>query len=160
VADGAGPLSRQAARIIVRDASACILLFRGGDPTRPELGTWWFTPGGGVEGDETVEAAARRELWEETGFWADELGDVVFRRDVEFDFAGVSYRQSEVFFAVALSEAARVSSSRWTELERQSIVESRWWPVSELVTAGVVVHPAELGEVVGSIEAWGTAVAG
>jgi 8-oxo-dGTP pyrophosphatase MutT (NUDIX family) len=57
---------RRAARIILLDESERVLLFRGGDPARPDAGTWWFTPGGAVEPGESTEAAARRELKEET----------------------------------------------------------------------------------------------
>ena len=44
-----------------------VLLFRGGDPGRPERGTWWVTPGGGTDPGESTAEAARRELLEETG---------------------------------------------------------------------------------------------
>jgi putative (di)nucleoside polyphosphate hydrolase len=41
---------------------------RAGSPDQPEgLGTWWQMPQGGVDEGEELEAAARRELLEETG---------------------------------------------------------------------------------------------
>jgi 8-oxo-dGTP pyrophosphatase MutT (NUDIX family) len=40
---------RRAARVILIDERGRVLLLRGSDPGRPEAGTWWFTPGGGVE---------------------------------------------------------------------------------------------------------------
>lgn len=60
------PKRRQSAKVLLVDPAGRVLLFRGGDPTRPEAGSWWFPPGGGVEPGETLEEAARREVREET----------------------------------------------------------------------------------------------
>ena len=56
------------------DDRARVLLLRGRDPADPSAGRWWFTPGGGVDPGETVEQAARREIAEETGLVAADLG--------------------------------------------------------------------------------------
>ena len=50
----AGRIDRVAARVLVVDRDGAVLLLRGGDPHRPEAGTWWFTPGGGVDDGESV----------------------------------------------------------------------------------------------------------
>ncbi|MBC7679310.1 MAG: NUDIX domain-containing protein, partial [Pseudorhodobacter sp.] len=61
------PVARTAARVLLLDGRDRVLLFRGGDPHLPERGTWWFTPGGGLDpGEQTVDGAVR-ELFEETG---------------------------------------------------------------------------------------------
>jgi len=50
-------VQRYAARVLLLDEAGRVLLFRGGDPHRPEAGTWWFTPCGGLDAGETVEDA-------------------------------------------------------------------------------------------------------
>ena len=83
-------------------ADRSVLLIQGVDPGRPGEGRWWLTPGGGVDGRESLEAAAVREVLEETGFRLDAggLGPVVATRVANFEFDRRQYRQSEYFFAV------------------------------------------------------------
>jgi 8-oxo-dGTP pyrophosphatase MutT (NUDIX family) len=136
-------VERRAARVLVVDAEERLLLLIGGDPSRPERGTWWFTPGGGVEGAETNSQGARRELFEETGLVAGDLGDPVWWRVSDFEFGGLHYRQSEVFFLLRIS-SHDVDTSGLETLERQAIEGHRWWPLPELQASGDVVHPAAM----------------
>ena len=115
---------RHAARVILLDESGRVLLFRGGDPHRPEAGTWWFTPGGGLDDGETVEQAARREVREETGLVITDLGPVVLERSVEFE----------------------VDNREWTDLERRLMLEHRWWTRDELAITSETVYPEGLAE--------------
>jgi 8-oxo-dGTP pyrophosphatase MutT (NUDIX family) len=140
-------IERNAARVIVLDENHRTLLLRGGDPARPEAGTWWFTPGGGVEPGESALEAATRELREETGLIASALSGPIHERVTEFDFDGESIRQHEQYFAVVVP-AFIVSSNEWTEVERRSLVESRWWVLDELEQTDDTVFPAELVELV------------
>jgi 8-oxo-dGTP pyrophosphatase MutT (NUDIX family) len=136
-------VERAAARVIVLDEHDAVLLLRGFDPTRPDRGSWWFTPGGGLDPGESPADAARRELHEETGLLVAELGSAHFERDVTFEFEGVTYRQHEHYFALRTTrfEPAR---DAWTDVEQRSVLGHRWWGVDELAATDAVVHPEQL----------------
>lgn len=149
-------LERDAARVLLIDERDRLLLLQGRDRTRPEAGTWWFTPGGGIDAGESAEAAARRELAEETGIALDALGPVVFSRTTEFDFEHDRYRQREVFF-LARTTARPAVPAKWTEIERRSLLGARWWPLADLERAGEPIYPEGLVALVRDLLAGGTA---
>jgi 8-oxo-dGTP pyrophosphatase MutT (NUDIX family) len=136
-------LDREAARVLLLDSRDRLLLFLGEDPAQPELGTWWFTPGGGLNPGESARDGARRELREETGLSATGLEGPVWRRVAEFDFAGDHYRQSEVFFVLHV-DAHEVDTSGLEPLERAAVVGHRWWTLDELSATEEVVYPRAL----------------
>ena len=137
-------MPRRAARALLVDPQGRVLLLRGHDPARPSAG-WWFTPGGGLDPGEDVEAALRREVREETGLdlTGTDLGPVVLRRTVDFGFEGVAYRQDEDFFAVRVP-AFEVDTSAWTDVERRSVDEVRWWTLDGLAGTPDTVYPQGL----------------
>jgi 8-oxo-dGTP pyrophosphatase MutT (NUDIX family) len=131
--------------VILLDEAGRVLLFRGGDPHRPEAGTWWFTPGGGLDDGETVEQAARREVREETGLVITDLGPVVLERTVEFEVEGQCFDQDEVFFRVSVA-GFEVDEREWTDLERRLMLEHRWWTRNELAITSETVYPEGLAD--------------
>ena len=84
------PVAREAVRVVLVDTDERVLLIEGHDPGRPEQGTYWFTPGGGIDPGETPQECAAREVLEETGLRLehDQLGRVLRTEQVEFGFEG------------------------------------------------------------------------
>jgi 8-oxo-dGTP pyrophosphatase MutT (NUDIX family) len=125
------PIWRPSARLIVRDPSDRILLF-----SLTESGqTGWFTPGGGVRRGETLEAAAVRELAEETGHLIAEadVGPVVATRGGLWRAEGSKvFFGADSFFWVRVADAT-VSTDDREELERSVITGHRWWTAAELL---------------------------
>ena len=143
-------IPRLAARVVLIDAEGRTLLFRGGDPARPEAGTWWFTPGGGVEEGESLSEAARREVLEETGLALAELGEPRVHRRVRFQFAGDLYDQVEHIFVARLDTLA-VDTSGWTDTERRNVVEHRWWTLAALRATEETVYPEMLADLLADV---------
>jgi 8-oxo-dGTP pyrophosphatase MutT (NUDIX family) len=136
---------------LLLDEVGDVLLFRGGDPARPGAGTWWFTPGGGIDDGESAEEAARRELREETGLIVGELGRVVLRRHVEHQFKGMRITQDEDFFLVRC-QSFEPDAAGWTEIERQVVEEHRWWSRERLRKTDTIVYPADLADVLDQLD--------
>ncbi|WEH36124.1 NUDIX hydrolase [Streptomyces sp. AM 4-1-1] len=135
---------RRVARVVLLDPDDRVLLMHGFEPGDPS-DSWWFTPGGGLEGDETREQAALRELAEETGITEVELGPVIWQRICSFPFDGRRWDQDEWYF-LARTERTVTDRRGFTELERRSVSGLRWWTSAELSAARETVYPTRLAE--------------
>jgi 8-oxo-dGTP pyrophosphatase MutT (NUDIX family) len=142
---------RNAARVVLV-ADGRVLLQHGFDPGRPEAGTWWLTPGGGLNDGESVEDGAVREVLEETGLRLSptQLGPVIATRVASFEFEHRRFRQSESFFAVNV-EPFTPQHHGWDEVEQRALLDHRWWTVAELRTTDETVYPSELADVVQAV---------
>ena len=54
-----------------------------------------------------------------------------------------SYEQQEDFYLVTVP-AFEVTTDRWTDLERRSVIDHRWWTLAELASSKVTVYPESL----------------
>lgn len=137
-------IQRRAGRVVLLDDRDRILLLQGIDPTRGDT-AWWFTPGGGAEGDESTIEAARRELLEETGLDFPHLIGPLWNRRAEFDFLNNRYEQYEEFYLARVS-AHELVDDAWTDLERTAVIGHRWFSLDELEDLTDQVYPQMLLE--------------
>jgi len=144
-------IERSAARVVFV-ADGRVLLQHGFDPGRPEAGSWWLTPGGGLNDGESVEDGAVREVLEETGLHLSpaQLGPVIATRVAYFEFEHRRFRQSESFFAVNV-EAFTPQHHGWDEVEQRALLDHRWWTVDELRRTDETVYPSELADLVSAV---------
>lgn len=131
---------RPVARIVVIDRVDRVLLF----DTRLAYTTVWMTPGGAIEGAETPEAAAHRELWEETGLEGVSLSPCIWRVRFRFRHGGVVYEQQERYFATRVDGFDPTPVNR-EAAERAEIRGHRWWSAAEIAQSTASFRPRGLG---------------
>ena len=85
-----------AAVVLLRDDGAALLQHRDDKAGLRGAGTW-VPPGGHCEPGESIEACARREFYEETGYQCDKLNWLISLED-DHDEGWLAY-QLEVFWA-------------------------------------------------------------
>ena len=132
------PYARRSARVILADSADRLLLF--------ESAGFWFTPGGGVEPGETIEQAATRELWEETGLRIapDQLGPVVAETSGYADLGFAAGMFHDLFYFQRAPAGFCVDTSGWQPVEASTMSGHRWWTVAEVEAAPKNVFPFEL----------------
>jgi len=139
-------LRRPAARVVLLDEAKRVFLMHGSDPMRPEKGTWWEIPGGGIESGETSQEAATRELYEECGFRDVEVGPCIWTQYVEFDFAMYHFKSDERIHIAHTSESSEWDPQGLEALEAAAFEDAQWWSIDDLEAAQVQTLPNRLLE--------------
>jgi 8-oxo-dGTP pyrophosphatase MutT (NUDIX family) len=150
------PRFRPTARLIVLDPAGRVLLFSAGNPG----GRFWFTPGGGVHGGESLATAAVRELAEETGHVRSEaeLGPVVATCAGMWSTSGGQvFFGADSFFGVRVSQPS-VDTGGQQPLERSVITGHRWWTAAEVRASDEPIMPGGLSGLIEQLLTGGPAV--
>ncbi len=140
--------TRFASRVLLFDGTGRILLFLDEFPDLPGRAKW-ITPGGGAEPGETPHDTAVRELYEETGLLVPDLGPIVhsYAFPVSRPNALHSFSHWD-FFVHAVADAFEPSSEHWTDEERLTVQDSRWWAADDLASATQGYAPFDLPELI------------
>ena len=132
------PQDRPAVRAVVLDSSQRVLLMRFVSPGGT---SFWTTPGGALEPDETYEQALRRELVEEIGLVDFEPGRPIWTRVETFAWRDRLLRQSEQFYFVQVDAHDVVPT---VDLVAEDVHEHRWWSVAEIERSDAIFYPTRL----------------
>jgi len=121
------PEPREAIRGIVIDAVGRVLLCEY--TNRASGASWWGTPGGGIDPGESDETALARELLEETGLRAFELGPQVLEYTHVFPWNRRLLRQRQ---RLRLVRVGAHEPAPTIDLAAEGVTDVRWWTVEEL----------------------------
>jgi 8-oxo-dGTP diphosphatase len=131
-------IERDAARLLIRAPTGRVLMLHLSPPFRDPF---WVTPGGGLDRDETMLDAAKRELYEEVGRDDLPIGPCVEKRDSEFEWEDWHVRQHQWTFLV---EAPDEFESRVLHPDEEPIIGSAWFSAEELRALSEDVYPEGL----------------
>jgi 8-oxo-dGTP diphosphatase len=141
---------RLTARVLLLDPDGRILLMKGRLPSRPQGRGAWFTVGGGAMPGETIAEAAAREIVEETGFQAFDLGPVVWRREGAMALAAETVWMDEHYLLARCPGGDPVRHG-WQADEHQFIDDIRWWTHAELLATDERIFPPDLPALLGEV---------
>jgi 8-oxo-dGTP pyrophosphatase MutT (NUDIX family) len=139
---------REAVRALVVDPHDRVLLVRF---EFPRSGTRWALPGGGIEPGESDLDALRRELDEELGLEAVEIGPHIWNRMHIVPFENGQWDgQRERVYLVRTDHFEPRPRLSWEQLRAEFLHEIRWWHRNDIastthfVPAALPVHLAAL----------------
>jgi 8-oxo-dGTP pyrophosphatase MutT (NUDIX family) len=139
------PRRRLASRILLVSSSRRLLLFKVHYKAGALKGrSYWATPGGALRGDESFEAAAVRELYEETGLCILSVGRCITRKEFIWEMPdGTHVLAVENYYVVRVNNES-CSTATWSAQERDVVCEIRWWSENELIASTEEILPSDL----------------
>ena len=124
---------RKSSRLIIVDKKGRLLLFLYQDEHQ---GPFWATAGGELKEGESYLEAAKRELYEETGLRL-KIDVLLKERDEIYPVARSSpARWLEKYYLVSCPENSEIYAAQWTDEEKSTIQEWKWWSFDEMVEEG------------------------
>ena len=123
---------RPTVRVLLFDPDHRLLLMKGRLNYAADAPSWWFTVGGGMEAGETVQAAARREIAEESGFQDVRLGPAVWQRQGIGQLSDGEKVLFQEHYLVAHCAGGEPVRDGWEPHEIALVDDLRWWHLDEI----------------------------
>ncbi len=139
------PLYRKAVRTILLTPDNKVLMMKINSPDSKF--TFWITPGGGLEGDEKIEIAIKRELNEELGLTDFALGSLVWLRQHTFNWGKKRICQNEEYYIVHINQFKPVISDK---IEAEFLQEFRWWNLTDMEKSEETFTPKSIVNIIKS----------
>jgi len=136
---------RPSSRLIIVSPDNRVLLFRFCHKDGALRGkTYWATPGGGLEKNESFEQAAIRELFEETGLKETLTGPEIASRTFTMMLpSGETVLAEERFFMIN-TNTVDLDRSGWSRNEKEVIRDHHWWTIEEIIHTNETIFPRDL----------------
>ena len=136
---------RAAARVVLMNSEGKAFLLKAQD-LNDASNTWWLTCGGGAQLGETPAQTAARELAEEAGIDcepADLIGPLAQLKTV-MEFSSHTLHQDEIFFGLVDDTGVDFDGAVWTDMEKRTIIDARWWSREEIEQTEERIYPKQL----------------
>ena len=139
---------RMTVKLLLLDEQDRVLLIRSTDPSSGAH--CWYPVGGGVETGESVQQAACREAYEETGLRTLPVGAPVWTREHTYEYDGrtVDVHEDWLLHKVQHYEP---NPAGLTEFETKTIGGFRWWHAEDLLATNDTVFPPGLGDLLSTL---------
>lgn len=141
---------RSSVKVILLNDNNEILLMCADDPNTTSTdgkyyGRFWFLIGGEIEKDESIEDAAIREIYEETGIKKEEieLGPLVWFGEFDLNLSGTITRLKQKFI-VAKTKKYNLSLTNLDDREKKVIKEIKWFTLEEIKNSKEIIFPVLL----------------
>lgn len=145
---------RESVRALILDEADRVLLVRFDWEGLEVPGGFWANPGGGIEPGEDPAAAMARELDEEVGLTAAELGPEVWTKTALFPMTEWDGQVDHIHLVRVehFTPRPRLTDK---QLRAENVQEIRWWTPEEVRRAEVTFAPRALPELLHQLLASG-----